>query len=207
MNEGDGLDGVATLLPLTLPALRALDAIEEAWASLSAKGEVYIFVRAVEWYIIRYDSCPSPPGPDAKSSQPKTRTKIMFEVKMMQRRGEPWWYVRRTDVHETEGDVMDLALKPLWNSNGEGWQGMRVNAVARVDGVEELLGKLDDVMRMTPGGTRVGPAQPAQTEGQGRAPTAPMMQQQRQEQSAPNQSQSQGQRRNPQKREIVELDD
>ena len=205
LNEGDGLNGVATLLPLTLPALRALDMMEAAWAPLSAKGEAYIFVRAVEWYIVRYNLFPVPSTSDSTSGQLKFQKRIIFEVKMMQRRGDPWWYIRRTDVHEAEGDEIDSALKPLWNSSGEGWQGMRVNAVARPDGVEELLGKLDDILRsMTPGGTKVDASQPAQIQAQGGAPTAPMRQQQKQQQPTPSQSQSQGQ--NSQKQDVVYID-
>jgi mediator of RNA polymerase II transcription subunit 14 len=207
LNEGDGLDGVATLLSLTLPTLRALDTMEAAWAPLYAKGELYIFVRAVEWYIVRYNLFPAPSTPDSTSTQFKWPKRIMFEVKMMQRRGEPWWYIRRTDVPDREGDEIDTALKSLWNSTGEGWQGMRVNAVAQPRGVEELLGKLDDILRnVTPSGARAEAPPPAQMQPRGPAPTAPMMQPQRQQQPTPSQSQSQSQGRNPLKREIVEID-
>jgi len=41
-------------------------------------------------------------------------------------------------------------LKAVWDSEGSGWRGMRVSGVAQVSGVEELLGKLDEVMRNLP---------------------------------------------------------
>lgn len=190
LNERQGLDGVATLLPLTLPALRALDTLEAAWAPLSG-NEAMVFVRAVEWFVVRYD-IKSP-------NQPKPR-KIMFEIRLQQRKGDPWWYVRRTDIRDREGDDVDAALKPVWNSVGRGWRGMRVNAVAQPVGMEDLIGKLDDVMRnfalennnaesvpaLAPAPARIKPPQ--------RAPEAPMMAQR--QQPTPNQSQSQSQGRN-----------
>jgi mediator of RNA polymerase II transcription subunit 14 len=189
LNEKQGLDGVATLLPLTLPALRALDTLEGAWTPLAGKGEPYVFVRAVEWYIIRYNI------PSSDQARPR---KIMFEIRLQQRRGEAWWYVRRIDTRDREGDDVDATLKPVWNSKGPGWQGMRVSAVAQPSGVEELLAKLDEVMQNFASGNIIPepiPASaPAQVKPPQRAPEAPMMQPQRQ-QPTPNQSQSQTQGR------------
>lgn len=190
LNERQGLDGVATLLPFTLPALRALDTLESAWTSLSAKGEALVFVRAVEWFVIRYNIFSTDP-----SSSPR---KIMFEIRLQQRRGEPWFLVRRTDTRDREGDDVDEALKPVWNSSGRGWQGMRVNAVAQPAGMEELIGKLDEVMQNFASGAGASVAElpapaaaPPQVKPPQRAPEAPMMAQQRQ-QPTPSQSQSQG---------------
>jgi len=214
LNQNQGLDGVATLLPLTLPALRGLDAIEAAWSPLSETGEALIFVRAVEWYIIRYNLTTLSPDAD---SLPTIR-KVIFDIKLQQRRGEPWWYIRRINPtpNDKEGDDIDAALKPLWNDSGDGWRGMRVSAVAQPHGAEGLLSKLDEVIRTLDPGPK--PAVPAQI-----APVAPMqaqpqpikgpvrqpqLQQQRQ-QPTPSQSQSQGSsqgRGNLVKREIVEID-
>lgn len=143
-----GLDGIATILPLSLPALRALDSIETAWTNLPARGEVFLFTRAVEWYIIRYNiylpSAPSsnPTAPEA----PKTR-RIIFHVKLLQHRSEPWWGIRRTDPRDLQGDEVDRALKAVWTGSGSGWQGMRVSGVAKPSGVEELVAMVDEVIR------------------------------------------------------------
>jgi mediator of RNA polymerase II transcription subunit 14 len=151
LNGPEGLDGVATFLPLTLPVLRGLDAIESAWtpAPDTDKGELFINVRAMDWYMIRYNV--KQPSPTADS--PPTLRKIMFEVKLRHRRGDPWWYIRRSDTitrNSKETDDIDDALKAVWDSEGSGWRGMRVSGVAQVSGVEELLGKLDEVMRNLP---------------------------------------------------------
>lgn len=229
LNEKQGLDGVATLLPLTLPALRAFDTLEGSWTPLGGNEKVNVCVRAVEWYTIKYN---------IPSSDPAKPRKIMLDIRLQQRKGEPWWYVRRTDIRDREGDDVDAALKPVWNMMGLGWQGMRVNAVAQPAGMEELIGKLDEVMRNlalgstlsaepAPAPTPAAAPVPAPVKPPQRAPEAPMMQPQRQL-PTPNQSQSQSQGRNtpqsqgrntpnqsqgqsqgrgnPIKREIVEID-
>ncbi len=143
LNGAEGLDGVATLLPLTLPIVRGLDSIETTWTSdpLSQKGEVFTNVRAADWYIIRYNLNQNTIQPS--NSQLQTR-KVMFEIKMRQRRGAPWWYIRRIDnSRNKEADDLDEALKLLWASSGAGWQGMRLSGVAQGNGAEELLVKLD----------------------------------------------------------------
>jgi mediator of RNA polymerase II transcription subunit 14 len=210
---GLGLDGVANLLPLTLPALRGLETIEAAWTPLTDKGEALVFVRAVEWYILRYNLF---------STLPEAPTrKVMFEIKLQQRRGEPWWLIRRIDARDKEGDDIDAQLKPIWISEGgQGWKGMRVNAVAELTGVEELMAKVDDVLRDHVSGTQTGGLQAA-PQPQRPAPVAPManmgpnqakgqrpnMQNPPRQQPTPQQSQSSQGRGNAAKRPIkVEID-
>ncbi|TVY37517.1 Mediator of RNA polymerase II transcription subunit [Lachnellula subtilissima] len=206
LNGKEGLDGVATLLPLTLPVLQGLDALEMAWASVP-KGQAFVNVRAADWYIIRYDISISPPT--GTTSEFRSQ-KVMFEVRLRHRRGIPWWYIRRTDTRERDGDGIDVALKPVWNTAGKGWQGMRVSGVAQANGVEELLGKLDAALRNFVNSNQT-------TQAQSVAPVAPMMQprakgpaRQQQQLPTPNQSQSQSQSqsqgRNNLKREVVEID-
>lgn len=232
LNDKQGLDGVATLLPLTLPALQALDSIEEQWLKVPEKGEALIFVRAVEWYIVRYNMVLPPP---TDSSLGQLTRKVTFEIKLQHRKAEPWWYIRRTDTQDK--DEIDAALKPIWNSMGDGWRGMRVSAVAEPKGAKELLRKVDEALRTV---VLWNPSQQqAQVQAQPAsaaapvpapgisAPVAPVAQMQRtvskgpnrppihnqnqqRQQPTPSQSQSQSQsqgRNNPSmKREIVEID-
>jgi mediator of RNA polymerase II transcription subunit 14 len=216
LNGQEGLAGVASLLPLTLPVLRGLDTIENAWtpAQYYEKGEVFINVRAADWYLIRYNL--KQPSPDATS--PPGIRKIMFEIRLRQRRGEPWWYIRRSDggSRNKETDDIDEALKPLWASKGTGWQGMRVSGVAQASGVEELVEKIDEVVRNLPVGEGAVPAAapvpasaPAAAPSKQPRPQALQQQQQRQQQPTPNQSQSQSQsqgKSNPLKPHVVVID-
>jgi len=208
LNGKEGLDGVAKLLPLTLPVLQGLDAIEMAWASVE-NGQAFVNVRAADWYIIRYDI--SLPASNGAASAPKTQ-KIMFEVRLRDRRSVPWWYINRIDLRDKQGDGIDAALKPIWDTiDGVGWQGMRVSGVAQPHGVEELLGKIDETLRgfmnsegvieaLAPASAAAPAAAPAQSRAKAPVPPA------RQQQPTPNQSQNSQGRNNPLKREIVEID-
>jgi mediator of RNA polymerase II transcription subunit 14 len=91
---------------------------------------------------------------------------------------------------------------------------MRVSAVAQINGVEELLGKLDEVIRNLPvpdddapaaAPAAVPTAAPPKQHARLQAPK----QQQRQQQPTPNQGRIQGQsqgRNKTFKQEIVEID-
>ncbi|KAE8447619.1 hypothetical protein EG329_010590 [Mollisiaceae sp. DMI_Dod_QoI] len=209
LNTTEGLNGVATLLTLTLPILRGLNAIEDAWndTALCEKGEVFVNVRAADWYIIRYN---------LKQGAGAPQRKVMFEVRLRQRRRDPWWYIHRTDNSRSkEVDNLDNAFKSLWSSSGEGWRGMRVSGVAQGSGAEELLVKMDEVMRtfamsdttIVQEATEVPAPAPSQKQAPTQAPPSRQQQQQPRQQPTPNQSQSQSQgRSNPVKREIVEID-
>ncbi|TVY85477.1 Mediator of RNA polymerase II transcription subunit, partial [Lachnellula suecica] len=203
LNGKQGLDGVANLLPLTLPILQGLDALENAWASIP-QAHAFVNVRAADWYIIRYNiSLPLPSSPNGPS--PKT-LKVMFQTKLRQRRGSPWWEITRVDSRGREPDGVDAALAPVWTANGNGWMGMRVSAVAQANGVEDLVGKIDEAMQKFVKGSGAAEA-PANAPATSRA-KAPAPQQKLQ-QPTPNQSQSQSQgRSNAMKREmeIVEID-
>jgi mediator of RNA polymerase II transcription subunit 14 len=112
-------------------------------------------------------------------------------------------------------------LKPIWISEGgQGWKGMRVNAVAELTGVEELLGKVDEVLRDHVSGAQTGGLQAA-PQPQRTAPVAPManmgpnqakgqrpnMQNPPRQQPTPQQSQSSQGRGNATKRPVkVEID-
>jgi len=217
LNGPGGLNDVASLLPLTLPVLRGLDAVENAWipAPNTDKGDVFVNVRAVDWYMVRYNLKQTASSPDS----PLQMRKVMFEVRLRHRRGDPWWYVKRSDTVNRDSkvvDEIDEALKPVWNSEGPGWRGMRVSGVAQMHGVEELLGKVDEVVRNLPVLSSEAPAPapapasaviPAAAPLSKARPQAPAQQQR--QQPTPNQSQGQSQsqgRNNPLKREVVEID-
>jgi mediator of RNA polymerase II transcription subunit 14 len=149
LNSPLGLNGVATLLPLTLPLMTALNAIEDAWTKLD-QDDVFIFSRAVDWHIVRYTL-----NRVSLSGEPQPQ-KIMFSIRLAHRRREPWWCIRREKERErnenknTPGpDDIDTALKVVWEDNldGEQWRGMSTSGIARVTGVEELIGKVDAVIR------------------------------------------------------------
>jgi len=229
LNGREGLDGVATLLPLTLPILRAADSVELAWAPIQEKGEVVVLVRAVDHFIVRYQLIAPGPGNDG---QPTVRI-ASIQIKLRNRKGQPWWYISRVEEISGADDINEL-LQPVWDSSGDGWQGMRTGAVAQPGGIEQLIGQVDEIMRSLDLGPTVPPhipnqppqklqqhqpsqpqqprQQPAQRLSQQQPRQKPqglMHPQQQRQQPTPNNSQSQGQnqgRVNPMQREIVEID-
>lgn len=221
LNTTEGLNGVATILALTLPVLKGLNAIENAWDddALYDRGEVFVNVRAADWYIIRYNLRHA--SPDLVST-PILR-KVLFEVRLRQRRGDPWWCIQRTNTNSRtkETDNLDDAFKPLWTSNGPNWRGMRKSGVAQGSGAEELLVKMDEVVRQfalseavinVPEAAENPAPAPAGTQAPTQAPPSrqqPQQVQQQRQQPTPNQSQSQSQGRGQQAKKqvvIVELE-
>lgn len=185
LNSPVGLDGIATLLPLTLPTLRALTAIEMNWARLQTQGETFVFVRSVDWYSVRYNL-----STGSQTSSPSRPQRVVIDIKLLQRKGEPWWHMRRTDPRDREGDEVDEKLRAVWNASGEGWKGMRISAAAQANGVEECLRRIDEVIsrvatgekgtNMMPmavmGGGGMSDAKQMPPQGQGQGQTQAQMQ-------------------------------
>lgn len=165
-----GFDSVASLLPQTLYVLRAFETIEGVWGPLHDKGEVFVFVRAFEWFSLRYV---------LKSSAPDTPSiTIAFDIKLCYRKQKPWWIVRRTERNDKgnkgealSDDGIDARLKSVWDSLGDDdWKGMRISAVGRDCGMETCLEKVDEVMRnLSPEDLLVQPSQQHQLKMQGQA--------------------------------------
>jgi len=232
LNGREGLDGVATLLPLTLPVLRGADSVEMAWAPIPDKGEVVVLVRAVDHFIIRYQLI----APEPRQTEEQTMRTASIEIRLRNRKGQPWWYISRVEEVKDKDEINE-ALQPVWDSSGDGWQGMRTGAVAQPGGIEQMMGQVDDIMR----NLELHPAAPSQIPDQPptrkvqqqqqpaqlqqarqQPPQRPPQQQPRQkpqgmmhaqhqqrQQPTPNNSQSQGQsqgRNNSMQREIVEID-
>jgi len=133
LNAGAGLEHVTLLLAITLPLLRALDAIEASHGSVADTGPPIVLARSAEWFQIRY-------------ANPKCR----FDVRLKQRRDEVKWFLSDAcssdELGSLDGDL-ENAVRALWVGRGEGWFGLRTGVVASVDGVEDLVGRLDQLVR------------------------------------------------------------
>lgn len=133
LNAAAGLEHVTLLLGITLPLLRALDAVEAPRDSKPDADPPVVLARSAEWFQIRY-------------ANPKCR----FDVRLKQRRDEVKWFL--SDARSSDGlgslnQGLENALQALWIDSGEGWFGLRTGVVASVDGVEGLVGKLDELIR------------------------------------------------------------
>ena len=124
----DGLGHAIRLLTSTLPLLQALARIEASHPS----EQVMVLPRSAEWYEVRYQS-----------------PKACYDVTMRSRRDETMWMVKNRAVSNAEAKSSQIAdaMKQLHKTTGEGWRGMRDGIVASIAGVEDLLGKIDEIYR------------------------------------------------------------
>jgi hypothetical protein len=138
--------------------MNALNTLEESWTLLVDDGEVLIFSRAIDWYLVRYNLT-------TPSSDQRTR-KVVLEIRLCSRKGQPWWWVHRRREEEptrserklsNSGDDIDMALKSVWDEHPDGdgngeldhvtRRGMASSAIARPNGIEALLKRVDDAIR------------------------------------------------------------
>lgn len=146
LNSPLGLHGLATILPLTLPVLRALDVAEDSWEDIPS-SELQILCRAADWYAVRYILTPPSDGDNKAPAAPK---RVVFEIRLHRRGNVPWWCMRRDQKHNAATvDPLDLALKDkVWTGGEKGvWMGMQCAAIARTSGAEAMVLRVDSAMR------------------------------------------------------------
>ena len=125
-----GLTSVISVMHITLPLLRALSAMELAHTT----GGVDILIRSEQWYHVRYSS----PNPQAG-----------FDIRLRQRRDDSMWLIPDASIKRLDAasEVFEQALKTVMRSKGQGWRGMNGGVVATFTGIEEIVGRLDEVFR------------------------------------------------------------
>ena len=124
-----------SLLNLTLPLFRAVEAVEAAWEPVAMKdqGSVEIFHLSLDNLTIRY-RLPSRPN------QPRL-LKLRLDMKV--RRGERWWHLWQDSALHPESEF-SKALKPVWGGRGADWRGLGSSAAARpAAGIEPMLAEVD----------------------------------------------------------------
>lgn len=128
-----------SLLSLTLPLLRGIEAIEASWEEIAMRdeGTVETFYKTLDYITLRY-KLPGPP------SQPR---QLRLRLNMRMRRGELWWHLWREGSTSPENEF-NKALKHIWEGHGEGWRGLGSSAIAKpATGIEPLLSAVDDAVR------------------------------------------------------------
>ncbi|KFY13905.1 hypothetical protein V492_02979 [Pseudogymnoascus sp. VKM F-4246] len=147
LNSPLGLHGLAIILPITLPVLRALDAAEDSWEDIPS-SELQILCRAADWYAVRYIL--TPPSDGGNNALPAAPKRVVFEIRLHRRGNVPWWCMRRDQKHNAATvDPLDLALKEkVWTGGEKGvWMGMQCAAIARTSGAEGMVLRVDSAMR------------------------------------------------------------
>lgn len=128
--RSQGLGAVISMLRISLPILRTFTAIEARQNS----GGVEILTRSDQWYQIRYSD------PYGKGS---------FDICLRYRRDDPKWFIADTSIKKPDfaDEAFEKGLRAVTRGKGDGWQGVKGGMIAGINGVEDLIFKLDEVFR------------------------------------------------------------
>ncbi|KAF5012223.1 hypothetical protein FDECE_1711 [Fusarium decemcellulare] len=159
VNSDGGIEALMAWLPASLPALEAIQKMEESWADIEARnqGRFTFSMNSVDWMTFQY----SLTGSGSASQMPQRQ--IAFEGRMKSRRGEPWWHIwRAAPGNDTSppDDEFTPALKPVWEGRGEDWNGLATSAAGGPSrGVVGVLMAIDGAIRPLAGTSTLGGTQ------------------------------------------------
>jgi len=125
-----GVKSVLSSLRNTQSLLIALSTLEAAHTD----GGVEVLTRSEEWYQVRYSA------PYFKGS---------FDVHLRQRRDDLKWFIPDHSIKKKDPGNEDFenGLKTLMKAKQDGWFGTNGGMVADVNGVENMIAKIDEVWR------------------------------------------------------------
>ncbi|KAG5982243.1 hypothetical protein E4U55_002159 [Claviceps digitariae] len=142
VNCDDGISGLMSWLPKSLPALQAVDEMASHWVPFVMAGQGYFefSMKTAAWMNLTYTI--------SAGKKKQSRNTVSVDVKMKPRRGEAWWHAWRSDTVVDSQDVVSKALKRVWDSKGEGWLGLATGAAGRPQGgVVAMLLAVDKAIR------------------------------------------------------------
>ncbi|KAL1619194.1 mediator complex subunit [Diplodia seriata] len=120
------------ILSQTLPLLRGFESMESSAPAPASLPQPYINPRSLDWYRICYEN-------------PLTT----FDIRLRTRHDTMEWHIHDStnqQVHPRSPDFA-AAVKDLLKQSGDKWIGVRTGIVAKIDGVEDALKKLDEVVK------------------------------------------------------------
>lgn len=119
-----------SLLSFTLPLLRAFDRMTSIDQS---SVSVTVHPHSASSYKILYRS-PLP--------------RVQFLVQAREKNGKYSWHIQDVGATQQDRDPgLSAALSEIWRGQGRNWIGLKTGAVACLGEIEELLGKVDEVVR------------------------------------------------------------
>ncbi|KAH6610878.1 mediator of rna polymerase ii transcription subunit 14 [Trichoderma cornu-damae] len=139
-----GIGSLMAWLPVSLPALKAIDQLDAQWDELSKKGQgrLNFSMKSLTWMNLKYTVFKA--GGAGEKSRKST---ICLDVRIRPRRGEGWWHAWRSDTDATD-DEFNRALKAVWDGRGTNWLGLATGAAAQAnDGVMDMLLAIDKAIR------------------------------------------------------------
>ncbi|KAK8875088.1 mediator complex subunit MED14 [Apiospora arundinis] len=187
LNSPLGFSKIPLYLALTLPLLKALDAIVDAWVPLDAnhQGRVEVFPSGIDSYNIRYTF---PVGSDRRTPPRKVVIRAKLQTKQNQH-NKPLWQVTRVLEPQAaaaaaapgaQDDEFGKALKKVWEpSSDKGWRGFTTSAACDTDDtIALLLQATDQALREaskkipSPKAVKQAPPNPAPLKGPAAAAAA-----------------------------------
>jgi mediator of RNA polymerase II transcription subunit 14 len=139
-----GIGPLMAWLPVSLPALKAIDQLDAEWDELSKKGQgrLNFSMKSLTWMNIKYNIF------EPNSAGAKTKRTICLDVRIRPRRGQVWWHAWRSDADAAADDEFSKALKTVWDGKGSNWLGLATGAAAEAnDGVRDMLLAIDKAIR------------------------------------------------------------
>lgn len=139
-----GIGSLMAWLPVSLPALKAIDQLDAEWDELSKKGQgrLNFSMKSLTWMNLKYNIF------GVSSTGEKTKKTICLDVRLRPRRGQVWWHAWRSDSDTAADDEISKALKAVWDGKGSNWLGLATGAAAEAnDGVMEMLLAIDTAIR------------------------------------------------------------
>ncbi|KAK5987620.1 Mediator of RNA polymerase II transcription subunit 14 [Cladobotryum mycophilum] len=164
VNKDGGIGALMAWLPVSLPALMAIEKMESEWDELSTRslGQLEFSMKTITWMNLSYNIF----GPNGTGPQKR----VSLDIRIKARRGEAWWHAWRSDTDATGGpqeDEFTRVLKPIWDAKGDNWLGLATSAAGKPDGgVAGMLLAIDDAIR------EVAPTPGAEVAMMGTAATA-----------------------------------
>ena len=136
-NEIHGFEHTSRLLSITLPLLRAFDATEQATLRQNhrdKKNSICILPHSPTSYCIVYE-----------------HPKAMFRITLEQRLDDPVWFLSLVDDvtvkdENSREEVVATAWTQFCQASSQKWKGMRKGIVTDVEGIEELIPRIDEIM-------------------------------------------------------------
>ncbi|KAG6040375.1 hypothetical protein E4U41_000696 [Claviceps citrina] len=142
VNSNDGISGLMSWLPTSLPALQAIDEMASQWEPhvMAGRGSFEFSMKTAVWMNLSYTIM--------AGKKRQSRRTVSVDAKMKLRRGKVWWHAWRCDNDADSQDVVSRALRRVWDSKGEGWLGLATGAAGEPrGGVVAMLLAIDEAIR------------------------------------------------------------
>lgn len=120
------------ILSQTMPLLRGFESIENSTPAPASISQPYVNPRSLDWYRICYEN-------------PATT----FDIRLRTRHDSMEWHIHDSSSQQNapRSPEFAAAIKELFRQRGDKWLGVRTGIVAEIEGVEDALKKLDEVVK------------------------------------------------------------